>query len=203
MADQEHQEGPGPLPEWEPLSPSISQKVHGIIEAAEQAAAEIRHDTEVQAQRRQRETEELLGSVDEGLRRLCSVADELSAQLRREFEDLVTLMRRPATRPRLGADPSPPEIQANAPAPQPSSTGGAPDGAPSSGVRPEWQTPEGSISPDEADAASQRLTPERQVAIKMALEGRSREEVQERLEAGFGLRDVDPILDGVFGKQRA
>lgn len=218
------QEQVSALPDWEPLAPTVTEKIQGILEAAEQAAAEIRRETEAQARRRERESEELLGEVDEGLRRLTTTTDALAAQLRHEFDEMIKLLRRPGHAPSRSADAV---VSLAAGPPRSPPAAGAeptPRAARRERARPaESPVPETIASPTpvtdptatehasapasnaggDAAAGTQRLTPERQVAIQMALAGRTREEVEERLQEGFGLENVAAILDGVFGKQRA
>jgi hypothetical protein len=149
------------------LASAASDQIRAIIEAAEQTAAQIRADAEAEATRiRQRAEEEasgirseargdvkaLLGSIQDGVRRLSADLEQLEAKLQ------------PAE-----PTPAPPP-----PAPEP---------------EPEL-TP---ATAGDADLESARL-----VALNMALDGASRDEVDQYLSENFGLSDPKSLLDDVY-----
>lgn len=181
MTRFDQQSGPGG---YEPSASGVSQRVQAIIESAEQYARDIRHEAEIEKRRLARDSEHRLAEVDDGLRRMSAVADALverADELRRQVDEMISMLRRPeveaprAQAPPPRAEPAPRHEQRP---PRPRFT------QPPTAPRVE---PSGDYGP------------ERLVAIQMALAGRSREEVAERLTRGFALDDPDQILDEVFG----
>lgn len=211
---------------YEPSASGVSHRVQSILEAAEQAARDIRYEAEMEKRRMTRESDRRVTEVDDGLRRMAAVADALverADELRRQVDEMIGALRRPEpeagewreplprhaerpARPRFtGAGPRP-RVERRAPEPPP-----APEPEPAAvepeplAVEPEPEpvyaaAPEPAYeAPVEPPPAPGEMGPERLVAIQMAMAGRSREEAADRLVRGFGLQDPKAILDEVFG----
>ena len=207
----------------EPTASGVSHRVQAILEAAEQAARDIRYEAEMEKRRMTRESDRRVAEVDDGLRRMAAVADALverADELRRQVDEMIGTLRRPEpapeewdeqASPRHPERPSRPRFTGAAPrsrserrAPEPPRYE-PPAAEPPAAEPPRYEPPaappepEPSHAPVAPAAESAELGPERLVAIQMAMAGRSREEAGERLVRGFGLQDPTPILDEVFG----
>lgn len=208
-------------PSGEPSASGVSHRVQAILEAAEQAARDIRYEAEMEKRRMTRESDRRVAEVDDGLRRMAAVADALverADELRRQVDEMIGALRRPEPGPDEWSEPAPPRHDerparprfTGAP-PRPRAERRAPDPAPPAYESPP-PPPEPAYEPEPAfepepvyeqpPAAAVEpgtMGPERLVAIQMAMAGRSREEAADRLVRGFGLQDPTPILDEVFG----
>jgi outer membrane biosynthesis protein TonB len=166
----------------------VAEKVRALVDDAEQRAAEIVRQAEADAKRIREQAEA------EGRERLAEVRrafDELQSKLGAEVEP------GPVTVP----EPEPPAVPEPEPPPTPEPS------PPDPGPEPEPPTvPEPTPPPDEGtppsaanggsrsdDAAGARL-----VAMNMALEGASREQIVAKLEGDYELDDAGAVADEVI-----
>jgi hypothetical protein len=163
---------------------SAAEQVKALVEAAEREARQSREAVERVAEH----ADELLRRVDE----LSAGVAEAAAALRREIEAL----REPEE-----AAPPPEEAVPVAEAPPP---------AEDPGTRVEAAADDELIAEAEAVAgrtpdAEASAVPEgaRLLALKMALDGRSREETAAYLRENFELADLDALLDEVYARAEA
>lgn len=206
---------------YEPSASGVSNRVHAIIQAAEEAANDIRYQAEVEKRRMTRESDRRVAEVDDGLRRMAAVADALverADELRRQVDEMIGSLRRSEPEPEF-SEPQPRQHEERPPRPR--FTGAGPrqrferrkpeppqHNPPPSQPEPAFESPpapEPANVPEYAPEASvrdvqpQELGPEHLVAMQMAMAGRSREETADHLVRGFGLQDPNPILDEVLG----
>jgi outer membrane biosynthesis protein TonB len=166
----------------------VADKVRALIDDAEKRAAEIVRDAEDEAKTIRERAEA------EGRERLAEVRkafDDLQSKLGGEVEPGPVTVPEPEPpavpepEPPPTPDPSPPE-----PAPEPE-----PPLIPEPAPPPDEGTPpaatNGGAKPD--DEAGARL-----VAMNMALEGASREEIVARLDADYALADSGAVADQVL-----
>ena len=97
----------------EPSATAVSHRVQSILEAAEQAARDIRYEAEMEKRRMTRESDRRVAEVDDGLRRMAAVADALverADELRRQVDEMIGTLRRhePATASEDWPEPAPP-----------------------------------------------------------------------------------------------
>jgi hypothetical protein len=210
----------------EPSASGISHRVQSILQAAEEAARDIRYEAEMEKRRMTRESDRRVAEVDDGLRRMAAVADALverADELRRQVDEMIGTLRqtvpdndyrepaprhddRPA-RPRFtGAAPrarverrQPEPVVEPEPEPEPGPEPVAYEPEPIAYEPEQVNVPDPAPEPVARDLREGEMGPERLVALQMAMAGRSREEAAERLVRGFGLDDPSPILDEVFG----
>ena len=158
-------------PDRKSLATAASDQIRAIIEAAEQTAAQIRSEAEEEAARIRREAEE--------------EASGIRSEARGDAQALLQSIREGMSR--LSADlaelddklqPAPAPAPAAAPPPPP---------APS----PEAEPP--AAAQTDAGTESARL-----VALNMALDGASRDEVDRYLRENFELGDPGALLDDVY-----
>src|SRR5579884_605628 len=170
----------------ESLAGTASERVRAIIEAAEASAAEIRAEAEAEAERIRAQAEEradvlrsevrgdvqaLVGSIREAVDRLRSDLDRVEARLGES-----------------GAEPAP------APAAQ---------AAPAKPTRPvasevEEEDRDIALAEDAAVGRDEDLEGARLVALNMALDGVSRDEVERHLRETHAVSDPARLLDEVF-----
>jgi multidrug efflux pump subunit AcrA (membrane-fusion protein) len=154
------------------LAAAASEQVRAIIEAAEQTAAQIRAKAEDEAAGIRRQAEE--------------DATGIASQARGDVQALLDSIRTAAGS--IGADVAQLEERLAAPPPPPEPAPPPPEPEP----EPELFTPAPAGS-DDADIESARL-----VALNMALDGASRDEVDGYLKEHFGLSDREALLDDVY-----
>lgn len=115
----------------------------------------------------------------------------------------------PAPAPRLSAVEPPPVAESPvAPAPEPEPPA-APEPPPVRDLTPPVAEPETKPEPaPESSPAKEGLGEDqpspaaaRLLATQMAVSGASREEIDKRLRAGFGIEDTAPILDAILGPE--
>jgi hypothetical protein len=168
----------------ESLAGTASDRVRAIIEAAESSAAEIRAEAEAEAERIRARAEErasvlrrevrgdvqgLVGSIREAVDRLRADLDRLEQ--------------------RLGEADPPAEPT---PAPAPSAVGGA-DEEPDISLAEDAAVGLDGPETGDGDVEAARL-----VALNMALDGASREDVAQHLRDNYKLANPSPLLDEVF-----
>ena len=158
----------------------ILRQVSGAIDAAEERAAEIERDARERA-------ETILAEARAEAKRILDRAQSAVAGLAAEITGEVPEPPSPAPEPDPAPEPEPPAD------PEPS-----PDPVP--GPTPLPEPPSGEPPPAAADAPNGNVDGARLVAMKMALEGSSREEVAERLAEGHALEDSGDLIDDVFAR---
>lgn len=171
----------------------VAERVRGIVAEAEQRAARIVRDAEQEAERIRARAEA------EGRERLAEVRealDRLEGKLGRAPDG-----EHPAPEPDTGADPgavSEPEPQpASEPEPQPASK---PE--PPRATRPEPPPAADAASAADNGAADEDLAGARLVAMNMALDGASREQIAARLGEDFALENPGELADEVLARAR-
>jgi len=169
------------------LADVAAQKVGSIVEAAEAKAKEIEADA-------RREADELLSNARDQARDQLERAQRSVANLIGQADDLRERIGAMAEDV-IGGEGSRAETE---PGPQP-----VPEPAPPVEPEPEPPTiPEpGPEPPTPAAANGADDQAARLVAMKMALDGSSREDIAKHLAANYELSDTDELLDAVF--QRA
>jgi DivIVA domain-containing protein len=201
VADRVEQGGGSPS-----LAEVASEKVASIIEAAEQKAREIVADASREAddtlakakeqardqiERAQRSVASLIGQADELRERIGAMAQQVGAEpSTAETEPAPETVPGPERVP----EPQPPQPEVDpspvtVPEPEPPRE---PEPEPPSVPEPTPEPP----APAAANGADEQAA--RLVAMKMALEGSSREEVAKHLAANYRLSDPDRLLDAVF-----
>jgi DivIVA domain-containing protein len=188
------------------LADVASQKVGSIVEAAEEKAKEIEADarreadellSNTRAQARdqlesaQRSVSKLVGQADELRERIGAMAQEVGGAGRAKAE---TPDPGPVPGPEPVPEPAPPEPEIDpgpvtVPEPEPPRE---PEPEPPSIPEPRPEPP----APAAANGADEQAA--RLVAMKMALDGSSREEIERHLAANYKLSDSEGLLDAVF-----
>jgi cell division septum initiation protein DivIVA len=183
------------------LADVATKKVGSIIEAAEAKAKEIEADARREAdellstareqardqlERAQRSVANLIGQADDLRERIGAMAQEVvgGEKSRAETEPAPEPVPEPAP-PQPEVDPSPVTV----PEPTPPRE---PEPEPPTIPEPQPDAPAPAAS-NGADEQAARL-----VAMKMALDGSSREEIAKHLSANYELADTDGLLDAVF-----
>jgi hypothetical protein len=153
------------------LAGAASHQIHAIILAAEETAAQIRAKAEDEAAGiRARAEEEATGIQREARGDVQVLLDSIRAAVNSISADLEQLEERLSP---AAAEPEPEPIAEPEPAPAPAATSTAGD--------------------DDADIEGARL-----VALNMALDGASREEVDRYLREHFTLSHREALLDDVY-----
>lgn len=204
------------------LETTTSERLEAIVEAAEQAAAQVIDDAERQALRYLADARaEAETAYDQRITSLAAATDSLMAQaeeIRRRsdrlleaLEDVRAALEGEGGDRRSGGDrraPSRRAARTPAPAPAPS-----PDPAPAPELAPDRRFPRGShlsaVEPAEQPQPSfsqphpVRESPAgaRLLATQMAVSGSSREEIAARLRTGFEIENTDSILDAILGPE--
>jgi hypothetical protein len=162
-------------PDKSSLASAASDQIRAIIEAAEQTAAQIRAEAEDEATRIRQNAEE--------------EASGIRSDARGDVKTLLDSIRDGVSR--LGADLEQLEEKLQPPKPAPAPTRSAPEPAPKSQREPESE-PAPTLGTD-ADLESARL-----VALNMALDGASRDDVDQYLSENFSLSNRKALLDDVY-----
>jgi hypothetical protein len=185
---------------------AATESIHGIIDAAERVAGEIRADAEARAAEylaeRRREAERI---AEERIRQAAAT----TAERARALDALVRTVAESAQRFRVLAE----EVLADLDRTVAAARAGIDEASASPSVRaepsiaplrrvgpeemPAPREPEGGIqrAADAGDQDSEALLR----ATQMAVVGRGRTEISEALKADFPGVDVDSILDEIFG----
>jgi|SRR5918994_6962687 hypothetical protein len=199
------------------LAQQVAERVQEAVEAAERRAEEIVARAEHEAgrirARAEDEARDRIERAQDAVDRLVGQADELRNALGGEAKGGAARSETPAPEapevdptpatvpepePAREPEPSPPTTPepepAREPEPQPPEV---PEPVPPSGDAPSTeqliaQLKGGNASSDEGAA--------RLVAMNMALDGKSREEVESHLAEGYELDDVGTILDEVYSR---
>ena len=154
-----------------------AENVRAALDSAQQRADEIVREAEAEAQRirsrAETEARERLDQVREALERLeAGLGDPTSPP---------ASVPESARKAPKAAKPEPPEppVELKAPEPEP---------------QPAPRTKASNEAPN-ADAGAARL-----VAMKLALDGTSRDEARDQLAADYEVADLDALLDEVYAK---
>lgn len=181
------------------LAEVAAQKVAGIVEAAEAKAKEIEADASREAdellanaraqardqiERAQRSVAKLVGQADELRERVGAMAREVGGGEESRAETEPQPVPEPAP-PQPEIDPSPVTVPEPAPPLEP-------EPEPPSIPEPLPEPP----APAAANGADEQAA--RLVAMKMALDGSSREDVAKHLAANYELTNADQLLNAVF-----
>jgi DivIVA domain-containing protein len=183
------------------LAEIAAEKVSSIVEAAEAKAREIEADAKREAdellsqaraqsreqiERAQSSVAKLVGQADELRERVGAMAREVGAGAGpgAETEPGPEVVPEPAP-PEPEVDPTPVTVPEPTPTP-------IPEPEPPLTPEPEPPLPAASNGADEQAA--------RLVAMKMALDGSSREEVERHLAQSYELGDTGKLLDDVFAR---
>jgi hypothetical protein len=200
------------------LASSAGEKVAEIIATAEAKAEEIEAEARQQAERivaaARAEAQEQVARAREAVAGLVSQADDLRRRvgdLGRDLGEGAAAETDPVTVPeptvpQPEVDPSPVIVPEPEPAREPVPV---PDPVPEPTPQPDIvpTTPEPDIAPPQPDqpppAATETNGDEagaRLVAMKMALDGSTREEVERHLAESYGIGDRGELLDDVFSR---
>jgi hypothetical protein len=169
----------------------VAERVREIVAGAERRAAEIVRDAEREAERirarAEAEGRERLAEVREALDKL---EGRLGAEARSEVEPGPVTV--PEPEPPLVPEPAPPPAE---PAPPPAEP--EPPLVPEPAPAPDEATPPAAANGADrsADAAGARL-----VAMNMALDGASREQIAARLSEDFELDDAAGLAGEVLAR---
>ncbi|HYH54365.1 MAG TPA: hypothetical protein VD761_09555 [Solirubrobacterales bacterium] len=181
------------------LRATTAERLEAIVEAAERAAEGVIDDAEAQARRylaqARADADRLAGDRTADLAELvdsllgqASVLRQEAERLQASLEAAKSRIESPAT-PQSATQPTAeqshtPRLRAvrseEAPAPEP----------------PAEPTPAPAPEEKRADAAGARL-----LATQLAVQGSSREEIEQRLRNGFEIEDTDGILDAILGPE--
>jgi hypothetical protein len=173
------------------LRATTAERLEAIVEAAERAAESVIDDAEAQAKRylaqARVEADRLTGDRVAGLSELIDSLLGQAQSLRQEAEALQATLEEAKARVETGAGPepaeqAPPPEQRQAPRLRAVETAETP--------APEFEESKSS------DAAGARL-----LATQLAVQGSSREEIEQRLRNGFEIEDTDAILDAILGPE--
>jgi vacuolar-type H+-ATPase subunit H len=175
------------------LAAAASERVRAIVEAAEQASAEIRARAEEEASRTRSEAEERASRVraeaEQRASRVRAEAEQhatgLRAQARTDVHALLDSIRSGMTRLSADLDQLDAKLTGSA-APTAPTARTAAESAPAASA--DTTAPAGS---DDEDAA-------RLVALNMALNGKQRDEVEKHLSEHYELSDQASLVDEVF-----
>lgn len=169
------------------LRATTAERLEAIVEAAERAAEGVIDDAEAQAQRylaqARAEADRL---ADHRVDDLSGLVDSLLAQavsLRQEAERLQATLE--AAKVRVGAGEGRERLS-----------------SPEQRDAPRLRAVESEgTSASEAEGKRADATGARLLATQLAVEGSSREEIEQRLRNGFEIEDADSILDAILGPE--
>ena len=169
----------------EEIAQQAADRVRELIADAERRASEIVREAEDQATRiRARAETDARKRLDEVKRALSELEGALGSSPGAEVEPGPVVVPEPS--PPSTPEPQPP------PTPEPTPTVvPEPEPPPDEGTPPSPEPP----SNGPGDEAAARL-----VAMKMALEGASRDEVERRLDDSYALADPAALVDDVFSR---
>jgi DNA polymerase III subunit gamma/tau len=191
------------------LVDQVAQSVREAIDQAQRQAQEILSEAEAQAKRVREEADRLRGEAER-------IRADAEADARRRLDEvqvaLKDLQGRLSGKPASEVDPGPVTVPEPAPEPVPEPTpepvpeptpepGPEPTPEPVPEPTPPVETPGASETANNGDAgggdsdAAARL-----VAMKLALDGTSREDAREQLAAEYEVADLDGLLDDVYAK---
>jgi cell division septum initiation protein DivIVA len=171
------------------LRVTTAERLEAIVEAAERAAEGVIDDAEAQARRylaqARADADRLTSNRNSGL---SDLIDSLLAQalsLRQEAERLQATLE--TAKARIETEEQPGEPQRR---------GGEIQDAPRLRAVESEETPAPAEGDRRSDAAGARL-----LATQLAVQGSSREEIEQRLRNGFEIENADAILDAILGPE--
>jgi DivIVA domain-containing protein len=193
------------------LAETAAESVRSIVEAAEAKAREIEAEARSEADRilsdAKAQAREQVDRAQSSAAKLIGQAEELRERIGTMAQDMIG-RDEPAGEtpgPEIVPEPTPEPVPEPTPDPVPEPTPPEPEVDPSPVTVPEPEPP--SIperSPDPpAPAAANGRSDEgaaRLVAMKMALDGSSREDVATHLESNYELSNPDALLESVFAR---
>ena len=190
------------------LVDQVAQSVRDAIDEAQRQAEEIRKEAEAQAERVRSEAGRLRSEAER-------IRADAEADARRRLDEVQSALKdlqgrlsgKPSSEvepgPVIVPEPEPPQTPEPLPEPAPEPTPAPvpePTPEPVPEPTPPTETPEptsangAEAAPSDDDAAA------RLVAMKLALDGTSREAAREQLAAEYDLADLDGLLDDVYSK---
>jgi hypothetical protein len=178
------------------LRATTAERLEAIVEAAERAAESVLDDAEAQARRHlaqaRAEAERIGGSRASDL---AETIDSLLVQalnLREEAERLLSTLEEVKARvDAVEAEPPPRPV-----AEEPREVEQELPRLRAVTATPADEAPAPELEVKRSDAAGARL-----LATQMAVEGSSREEIEQRLRKRFEIEDPDAILDAILGPE--
>ena len=175
------------------LVDQVAQSVREAVDEAQRQAQEILSEAEAQAKRVREEAERLRGEAER-------IRADAEADARRRLDEvqvaLKDLQGRLSGKPASEVDPGPVTVPEPTPEPVPEPT---PEPVPE--PTPPIETPGSSVTAENGDAGSgDSDAAARLVAMKLALDGTSREDAREQLAAEYEVADLDGLLDDVYAK---
>ena len=196
----------------ESLAAVAAESVRNIVEAAEEKAREIEAEARSEADRilaeAKAQAREQVDRAQGSVAKLIGQADELRERIGAMAQDVVGgegAKTAETPGPEIVPEPTPEPVPEPTPDPVPEPSTPEPEVDPSPVTVPEPEPP--SIpepSPEPPAPAAANGSPDegaaRLVAMKMALDGSSREEVAKRLESQYELADSGELLDSVFAR---
>jgi hypothetical protein len=182
------------------LRATTAERLEAIVEAAERAAESVLDDAEAQARRHLAQARAEAERIGEGsVSDLAETIDSLLVQamsLREEAERLLASLEAAKARvfaveteSPVRAAEEPQEAEREAPRLRAVTTAPAEEA-------PAEEAPAPELEAKRSDAAGARL-----LATQMAVEGSSREEIEQRLRNRFEIEDADGILDAILGPE--
>jgi hypothetical protein len=172
------------------LRATTAERLEAIVEAAERAAESVIDDAEAQARKHLAQARAEADRLAAGrVSDLAELIDSLLGQassLRQEAERLQTTLEEAKARVETAEEP---EREEQPDQPQESR-------APRLRAVASEEAPDPESEAKRSDAAGARL-----LATQMAVEGSSREEIEQRLRNGFEIEDTEAILDAILGSE--
>ncbi len=190
------------------LVDQVAAKVRDAIDEAQQQADEIVKEAEAQAKRVREEADRLRGEAER-------IRADAEADARKRLDEvqaaLKDLQGRLSGKPGSEVDPGPVTVPEPTPAPVPEPTPEpvpepTPEPAPEPSPEPvpeptpPVETPAAAESNGDAQGGDGADAAARLVAMKLALDGTSREDAREQLAAEYEVADLDALLDDVYSK---
>jgi hypothetical protein len=180
----------------EQIASEVAERVRAVIAEAEERARAIVRDAEDEATRiRVRAESDARKRLDE----VRSAFEDLQGKLGREPEGEVTPGPVTVPEPEPPATPEPEPAPTPEPAPEPVPE---PMPPPDEGDPPAPELPGAAAAAENGDRSSDKAAA-RLVAMKMALDGAPREEIDAHIEQNYDVDNRDKLLDDVLARAKA